>query len=406
MLPRYFPPEIGAEATLFYELAEGMKKRGHTVKIITNFPWYNLNEVPEKYKKGLYLREELSGIEVRRLRIPTFGPKKIRMALGHITVPFTTLLAGFFAEKPDIIYAYSPPLFIGITGWLISKVKRVPFILGVQDLHPQCYIDQGVLKNAFIIRVFRALERFCYKHASLITVHSEGNKTYIAKQKVIAENKIIVVPNWVDTDKILPLPRENEFSKKYNLQNKFVVGYAGTIGMSQGLVGLIEAANLVKHEKEIKICVVGDGIDKQLMISKAKEYGLNNVSFIEMQPNVLYPLVLASFDASIVSLNSKVKTPTVPSKILSIMAAGRAIIASVPLAGDAPALINKAECGLCSEPSDLKGFSENILKLYKNRELCRKYGENGREYVLKQYSLKIALKKIEELFSSCITKKS
>jgi len=404
LLSRYFPPEIGAEATLFFELAEGLQKKGHSVKIITNFPWYNLNVIPEKYKKRLYLREQIGNIDVIRLRIPTFGPKKIRLALGHLTVPFTTLIAGLFVKKQEIIYAYSPPLFMGITGWLLSKIKRVPFVLGVQDLHPQCYIDQGVLKNKLFIWIFRVLERFCYKHASLITVHSEGNKIYIVNQKVISESKIIVVPNWVDTEKVLPLPRDNEFSKKHSLNNKFVVGYAGTMGMSQGLLSIIEAANLVKNETDIEIYIVGDGIDKQLMIDKTGEYALTNVRFLEMQPNNVYPLVLASFDASIVSLNSKVKTPTVPSKILSIMSAGRAIIASVPLKGDAPALIKKAECGLCSEPEDIKELAKNIIYLYKNKEICSKYGENGRKYVLEHFSLKIALIKIEELFKFCIEK--
>ncbi len=402
MLPRYFPPEIGAEATLFYELAEGLQKRGNSVKVITNFPWYNLKEIPAKYRKKYFLKEKTGNIDTLRLRLPAFGPKKLRLAQGHITVPFTTLLAGFFTEKPDIIYAYSPPLFMGITGWLLGKIKRAPFVLGVQDLHPQCYIDQGVLKNKVLIWMFRVLEKFCYKHASLITVHSKGNKDYIAGQKVIKESKIIVVPNWVDTDKVLPLSRDNDFSKKYALNNKFTVGYAGTIGMSQGLPGLIEAARLLKNEKDIEIVVVGDGIDKKKMLEKTAEYGLSNVRFLEMQPNSLYPLVLASFDASIVSLNSKVKTPTVPSKILSIMSAGRAIIASVPLNGDAPALIKQAECGLCSDPADIKGFAENILYLFRNRELCRQYGENGRKYILEHYSLKIALETIEELFGFCI----
>lgn len=102
---------------------------------------------------------------------------------------------------------------MGISGWVISLFKNVPFIMGVQDLHPQCYIDQGVLKNKLLIKILEGIEKFCYKTASYITVHSEGNKAHIVKFKNVPSRKVQVLPNWIDTDELVPLPRSNWFSE-------------------------------------------------------------------------------------------------------------------------------------------------------------------------------------------------
>lgn len=403
LLSRYFPPEIGTAANLFFELAKGLSDIGHNVTVITNFPWYNLEEIPEKYRGKYYMRENLEKFEVIRLKFPVFGTKKMKLIIGHISVPFTTLIAGFLPKKVDIIYVYSPPLFMGISGWLLSRIKGVPWVMGVQDLHPQCYIDQGVLKNKIVIYILEAIEKFCYKKASLITVHSKGNKDQILNFKGVDEKKVRVIQNWIDTDEIKPLPRDNEFSRKYNLNGKFIVTYAGTLSISQGLMSIIEAANILKNREDIEFFIVGDGIEKQKMIEKARKYNLHNIRFLGMQPKHLYTYVVASSDVGLVTLNSKVKTPVVPSKILSIMAAARPILASIPLEGDAPKLIEEAKCGICIGPENPQELAEKILFLADNKEICQRYGVQGREYVTKNLSLKKIVKDIEQLFNELIS---
>lgn len=229
LLSRYFPPEIGTAANLFFELAKGLSDNGHLVTVVTNFPWYNLDEIPEQYKGRLFMKESRHGFQIIRLKFPVFGTKKMKLIMGHVTVPLTTLLGGLLAKRPDIMFVYSPPLFMGLTGWLTSLAKGVPWIMGVQDLHPQCYIDQGVLKNRLAIYLLESIERFCYEKASLITVHSQGNKEHIVENKSIDEKKVRILSNWIDTDEMKPLPRDNKFSREHNLNGKFIVGYAGTL---------------------------------------------------------------------------------------------------------------------------------------------------------------------------------
>jgi glycosyltransferase involved in cell wall biosynthesis len=398
LLSRYFPPEIGTAANLFYELAKGLTSNGHAVTVVTNFPWYNLETIPEKYKGKFYMKEVMDGIEVIRITFPLIGPKKLKLIVGHLTVPLTSFIGGLLSKKPDIIFIYSPPIFMGLTGWLLNFFKKVPFILGVQDLHPQCYIDQGVLKNKLVIYLLETVERFCYKKSLLITVHSKGNKEHIANRKGMNEKKVKVLPNWIDTDELHPLPRNNEFSRKHGLNGKFIVGYAGTLSISQGLMSIIDTANILKDRNDIEFFIVGDGVEKQKMIDRANEYGLKNVRFLGMQPKSVYPYVVASSDVGLVTLNSKVKTPVVPSKILSMMAASRPVLASIPLDGDAPKLIGEAQCGMCIEPENPEKLAEKIVYLSENREVCEKFGVQGRAYVEKNLSLKKIIGDVEGIF--------
>jgi glycosyltransferase involved in cell wall biosynthesis len=405
LLSRYFFPEIGTAANLFYELAKGLSGNGHNVTVVTNFPWYNLETIPEKYRGKVYMKEIIDGIEVIRIRFPIVGSKKIKLGIGHLTAPITSFLGGLLSKKHDIIFIYSPPLFMGLTGWLLTLLKKVPFVLNVQDIHPQCYIDQGILKNKFLIFILESIEKFCYKKASLITVHSKGNKEYIVNKKGVDEEKVKVLPNWIDTDELRPLPRDNEFSKKYNLNGKFVVSYAGTLSISQGLTTIIDAANILNHRNDIEFLIVGDGVEKQRLLDKVREYNLKNVKFLDMQPKELYPYVLASSDVSLVSLNSKVKTPVVPSKILSIMASARPVLASLPLDGDAAKLIEEAQCGICIEPENPEKLAEKIVYLSENREICEKLGRQGRAYVVENFSLKKIIKEIENIFYEVLVKR-
>ncbi len=141
------------------------------------------------------------------------------------------------------------------------------------------------------------------------------------------------------------------------------------------------------------------------MLDKANELELKNVRFLKMQPKSVYPYVIAASDVQLATLNSKVKTPVVPSKILSIMAGARTVLASMPLDGDAPKIIKDAQCGICIGPENPKELAEKILYLYNNKEISKKFGENGREYVVRNFSLKKIIKDIENMFNNLITKK-
>lgn len=398
LISAYFPPDTGSASHLFYELGCEFVKRGHNVKVITSFPSYYPTGNLKNYKLKFFVKEKIEGMGVLRIRVFKF-PRNIPFAraLWQFNLAILFLLPGLFIKNVDIIIVYSPPLTLGITAWILSRLKNAKFILNVQDLFPQSIIDLGILKNRILIKFFELMEKFVYKKSDFITVHSEGNKAHIT-EKIKNNEKVFVIPNWVDTEFLKPGEKINEFSKKYNLYDKFVVSFAGVLGYSQDIDIILESAKKLEEYKDIIFVIVGDGVEKQRLLKKAESMELKNVIFLPMQPRNIYPYIIHASDVSLVTLHSSVKTPVVPSKILSIMACGKPLIASLDLNGDAPKLIKEAKCGFVIPPEEPDLLAEKILEIYKNKETGKKMGENGRKYVEQNFSLKHSTSKYEALF--------
>ena len=399
ILTEAFPPEIRSASHLLYELAQSLVEKGFKVTVITRFPKDYINEIDKKYTGKLFYRENMGEINVIRLNsFSFFRHIPLLRGLSQFILSSLFIIGGLVSGRQDIIFTYSPPLPLGISAYLLGKIKEAPFIFNVQDIFPQSVIDLGLLRNKILIKISELMERFIYKKASYITVHSEGNRENIIF-KNINPKKIIVLYNWVDTDLIKPMINQyNKFKEKNNLNGKFVISYAGAMGFPQGLDVVIRCAGLLKSYKNIIFLLVGDGVKKDSLKKKAKDLGLNNINFLPIQPKNVYPSILYASDICLVTLDKNVLTPAVPAKLLSIMASGRPVVASMNLKGDAPKIIKSAECGYCVEAADVKGFSDAILKLYHNPTLGVDLGKNGREYVVKHFSRQACIKEYEKLF--------
>jgi glycosyltransferase involved in cell wall biosynthesis len=403
LLTAYFPPDTGSAPHLFYELGTALARRHHEVWVATGFPSYHAQGDVGRYRRKLWMREHLDSLSVIRVVIPQL-PRYIPLARGVWQMASATclFLPSLRVPRPDVVLIYSPPLPLGLTGWALEKLRKVPFVLNVQDLFPQSAIDLGILRNHIMIRFFERMERFLYKSAAHITVHSPGNREH-AISKGASPGKVTVMPNWVDTDFLAPGPKNNELRKKLGLEGKFVVSFAGVIGYSQDLDTVLEAARRLAGHPEIVFLIVGDGVEKPRLQKKAEDLSLTNVLFLPMQPRHRYPQVIQASDVSLATLHAEVKTPVVPSKILSIMAGGRPVIATMDLSGDAPKLIREARCGLVLSPGDAEGLAEVILKLYSDRGLCEEMGLNGRCYAEQHLSLHLAAERYENLFTQVLS---
>lgn len=400
-LTKYFPPDIGTASHLFFELCETLVRRGHEVTAVTSLPRYNLKKIPAKYRNRLFLKEEMNGITVLRVAgIPSPRPE-ISRSIEQFYMALPLYFCGLAAQKPEAIIVYSPPIALGITGYLLGKKWHVPFIVNIQDLFPQCCVDYGFPK--IIIKSFGKIADFVYHKVNYITVHSVGNREVILRDSpFVSPEKIKVIDNWVDTDFIKPGKRTNTFSALHNLNGHFVVSFAGSIGIPQGLEVVIAAANELRDLPEILFLIVGDGVMREKIVRKASGLDLTNVQFLPMQPRGTYPWILASSEVCLVTLLKEISTPVIPSKILSIMAAGRPVLASMPLHGDAPKLIAEADCGLCVEPGNAEALAAGILKLYHNPELRELYGRNGRRYVEEHLSREACVANYETIFQQAV----
>ena len=402
LLVMYFPPEVGSAAHLFYEFARGLMERGHRVTVVTTFPReYNLAtevaSLPSKYRQRFFLREKFNGIDVLRLRSPAPKYSPTLRGMEHFFVPLLILFGGLFA-KSDVIVVYTPPLPIVFAGWLLSKIKRIPLIITIQDLYPQAVIDLGFLKNPILIKIFRLLEKLIYVLSDKVIVYSESNKRYIATKT--NENKIAIIPNWYDRT-IKVTEKHNEIRKKLNLEDKFVVSYAGIMSYSQDLETIVNTAAILRNENNIVFLLVGDGPQKKVIEQKVDSLKLENVILLPFQPRETYSAIVAASDVCLVTLDkNKVTYPAVPRKLNDIMAAGRAVIANVPRAGDVPKIIQEAKCGYCVKPKNPKNFAETIWELYKNPDLVKKLGKNGAKYAKNNFAIEVCCSKYETLFKS------
>jgi colanic acid biosynthesis glycosyl transferase WcaI len=309
--------------------------------------------------------------------------------VNNLSFALSSIVGGLSAGSQDVIYVYSPPLFLGLTAFLLGRLRRIPFVFNVQDIYPEIAVQHGVIRNKTLIRLLEGVESWIYRKADHVTVISEGFERSLVAKGVPTE-RITVVPNWVESDRFEVRPKDNPFSREYELHSRFVIMYAGNIGYSQGLETVVEAARLLHNEAGIQFMFVGDGVRRQSLVDRVKSLGLDNVAFAPYQPRERMPDVLASADACLVILTPDKSKTTIQSKTYEIMAMQRPIIASVDPDGDNWKLIAEAGAGLWARPGDPAALAEKVSLLCEKRDIGIRLGQNGRRYVEKHNTLEIA----------------
>ncbi len=387
LLTLYFAPDIAANAVIMTELAEELIQRGHQVTVVTAFPHYAGNVIDARYRGRLVQHEEYRGIQIIRTFLYT-SPRKNRFGvrlLNYASFNLISTLAGILSGPQDVILAPSPPLTIGLGAWIISRFKRVPFVYNVQDIYPDIAVVLGVLTNPTVIRISRWMERLVYNKAIAVTVLSEGFRRNLLAKGVPAD-KLHVIPNFVDVDYIRPLPKDNSFSRHHGLHDRFVVMYAGNIGLSQSLETLLEAARILKDLADLQILIVGNGSAKQHLEMQAQAMGTTNVKFLPFQPRETLPEMYATADVSLVLLKNSIGAESVPSKAYTILASGRPLIAAVDEQADTRRMIAEAQCGIAVAPQAAQDLADAIRQMHKASVMRAEMGQRGRNYVSARYT--------------------
>lgn len=397
-----YPPEIGGGVHLRYELAHSLKARGHEVTVLTGYPRYNVKEVPAQYRRGLWLNETSDGICVWRIRIPSLPrASKVARGLEHFTVGLWLGGLTTVARGADVALVGSPPLPLAWLVSLVCRARRLPVVVNIQDLLPRAAVELGMLTNPVLIRLFEVMEHQVYRLATAVTVHSPGNKEHVIQHGGQPE-RVHVVYNWVDTERIRPGERDNGFAHQHELVDRFVVSYAGTMGWAQDMQTIVASAARLRDRPDILFLMVGDGVEKEKAQARSIELGPNNVLWLPMQPWSIYPEILAASDISMINLHPDLRTPVVPSKLLSIMAAGRPVVASLPHDSDARHIVTEAGCGICVEAGDGEALAGAIVNLYADRALVAEMGRRGRAYAEAHFSRQACTSQVEAIFKNIV----
>jgi len=392
ILSLIFRPDNVSTAQILGDLALDLQANGHEIFVITTVPHFNedneaLAAQPLKtYCGRLLQKSNYHGIEVMHCWMPRKGKSKLLRIIAWLGFHAVSTMAGVFTPfKPDIIFTPSPPLTIAISAWLIGLWRKCPFIYNVQEIYPDVAVNLGVIRNAYVIQLLQRLEKFVYKKSCALAVISDGMADNI-RAKNVPEEKIHVIPNFVDIEDFHPLPKVNDFSKRHGLADKFVISYAGNMGAPQGLEILIEAARILREEEGIHFFMMGDGTERLSLMELVKGYNLKNVTFLNYQPYSLMAAAYAAVDASFVSQAPGTSNDGIPSKVYRIMACARPVIACTDLNSDLARMIEESEGGVFVLSGSAEALADAILKAYNQRDAWKKKGLKARQFIEQKYA--------------------
>lgn len=396
IMAQHYAPEDVSGAVLATELAEGLAQRGHKVTFVTCAPNYPYGRVFSGYRNALCFLEERNGVTIIRVWSHITPSRSFWSRIWNsATFSIMALLGGMTAEKPDVIFSYSPPLPLGVSAWLLVRLWHIPWVLRVEDLYPDTAIAMGVLRNRYAISLFKELEKLLYGKATRISLISEGfRKNLLAKG--VPPEKLSVAPVWADADEIKPLPKENGFRQKLGIQGKFVVLYAGNLGLTSALEDVIAGAALLRNHSDVVFLVVGEGVKKDALVQQAG--GLEQVIFLPFQPRSSIPEMFAAADLGLVTLNANSSPYSMPSKVFNVMASGRPVMAITPPESEVALLLETAQCGI--NVGNPQMFAQKILEIKGDPRLMNRWGENGRSFLVEYFSKKKCL----DLYESVLQK--
>ena len=363
--------------TRHYELSRYLARRGHQVTVIAS---------PVSYITGAATNpaeEALEGVRVLRASVYSAHHKSfLHRMLAFFSFMLSSFWIGLGVKNVDLVWGTSPPIFQGVTAWMLARLKGAKFLFEVRDLWPQFAIAVGVLKNPDLIRLSEWLERFLYRSADRIIVNSPA---YVGHVEGRGGRDVELVPNGADPSMFDPSARGAEYRRAHNLNDKYVIMYAGAHGMSNDLGVVLEVARLLQDLPRVQIALVGDGKEKPALQAQAAGMGLANVSFLPPVPKLGMAEALAAADACIAILKpiEEYKT-TYPNKVFDYMAAGRPVALAID--GVIREVVEAAGCGYFARPGDPAALAEVLRRLAAGPEESRRMGLAGREYLEKNFS--------------------
>ncbi len=401
ILTQYYPPEVGAPQNRLSELAVRLKRNGAELHVITAMPNYPAMKVHDGYRGKWRVSEELEGIKVTRCWIYVPKSKSILpRLLNYFSFVFSSFWIGLVRMKrSDYLLCESPPLFLGITAFMLSRLKRTKMIFNVSDLWPESAEKLGLVKNRFLLRISTWLEEFLYKRSALITGQTQGIVKNISDR--FPDKKTYWLPNGVDISlydpaKVVACDR-SKFG--FSAEDRLFC-YAGIIGHAQGLEIILKAAKELQSDSHIKFILLGEGPEKSRLQEMAEEMQLTNVTFLSAVPKTEMPAFVKMVDATVIPLRKlELFKGAIPSKIFESLAMEKPIVLGVE--GEAMDLfITRGKAGLAFEPENVASLVLQVQEMMKNTELFIGLGRNGRNYVTENFERNKIAESLYELLKT------
>lgn len=403
----HFEPDSAPTGTVMTAIVGELAAIGHELHVVTALPWYHGHRVEPEWRGSWIRTERTAWGSITRIH-PFPGDDKAnlpRRAVGFagfsVLAGVAAVRAGGWLRKADIVFAMSPPLTLGLTGWVVGLIRRARLVFNIQDVFPDAAVRTGALTDRRLIGLANRLERVSYHRARAVTVLSADLAANVAdKVRPQHRHRVHVIPNFVDTERVRPLDRMTRYRAELGIGDQPVVLYAGNVGFSQALDLVVEAA---RRCPEITFVVNGDGAARASL--EADAAGLSNMRFAGYQPPGRLAEVLASGDVHVVPLRAGLGDVSVPSKTYSSLAAARPVVASIDLDTEIPRLLAVAGAGLSVPPDDPEAFTEAIRALVSDPERAAELGSAGRRWVIAEASPVAVANAYDQLMHAVVDEK-
>lgn len=400
-LSAYYYPEQVANSHLLNDLDEAFANKNIISELCVPTPCRGIGEdLIQKYRHVLYEEKNNGYTRIHRFQLYKEGKGTIARAVRYILQNIKQYYCACRFKDVDLIYAESTPPTQGFLCSLVKKRIKKPFIYNLQDIFPDSMINAGMIsKGSILWKIGRFIEDYTYKNADKIIVISEGFK-YNLMKKGVQPQKIVVIPNWIDTNKVTPIVKENNpLFERYSIpKEKFIISYCGNIGHSQNLELLIQIAEeLDKEYPNILFVLIGEGANKEALSEEISNRKLTNVLMLPFQPYEDIASVFSLGDIGLVISKPGIGTSSVPSKTLSILAAGKPVIASFDINSELANLVKSLKCGLVCSAGNKAELKQAILRLYNNEEDKNRMGVTARDVVVSQFDRNICVEKYIEV---------
>ena len=396
LLTQWFDPEPTFKGLVF---ARELMRQGFDVEVLTGFPNYPSGKVYPGYKIKPLQREVVDGVSITRVPLyANHDQSAIKRILNYTSFAASSLLYGLFgAKRPDVIYAYHPPLTVGITACIIRLLRGVPVVYDIQDMWPDTLHATGMLNNARILDIVATVCTWVYRLVSHIVVLSPGFKR-ILMQRGVPESKIDIIYNWADEASIAA--PAGKISSEFPGADKFRILFAGNMGKAQALEAVLDAAAILQQKgSHISFVMLGGGVEVDSLKLRANEQQLTNIVFLPPVPMTEVGAYLAAADALLVHLR---KDPlfeiTIPSKTQAYMAAGKPLLMAVN--GDAADLVIQSQGGIVAEsekPTSLAHAAETLAGM--NKDALLRMGESAKDFYQEHLALRVGVRKFGDIFT-------
>lgn len=394
-LVQYFSPEKASGLQLVEDLLEGFSAHGWKTDVFTPTPTRGVTDEQRKEYARKRVEIKYDGrLTIHRMHLYREGKGFVGRAIRYLLFSIECFWKA--ATVPaDFIFTGSGPPTQGVVVGLAKKVSGKKVIYNLQDIFPDSLVTSGICgENSFLMKIGHAMENFTYRNADHIITITDDMKANIMK-KGVPEDKISVVRNWIGTDKVKHISREDNslFDELKLPRDGFYVVYAGNLGKVQGVDVILKTASLMKNNRDIKFVIFGNGSEEENLKKIVNDKHLDNVLMLPLQPIERASEVYSMADVSIISCTPGTGGSGMPSKTWTIMAAGVPIIASFDMPSEMERTIEEAECGFCTRAGDENELTEKIIRVFGDSRLKKCLGQNARRYAEKNVSKAEAVEK-------------